>query len=53
MRCPLHEGSKSVHSVFEHVAAVVLLGLAAMAVNAVFLPLPKLGQNPGTQSVHT
>lgn len=36
MRCPLHEGSKSVHSVFEHVAVVVLLGLAAMVVNAGF-----------------
>lgn len=36
MRCPLHKGSKSIHSVFEHVAVVVLLGLAAMAVNTGF-----------------
>lgn len=47
-RCPLCEGSKSVHSAFEHVAVDVLLGLAAMAVNA-GLPLAKLRQKTGTQ----
>lgn len=46
-RCLLREGSKSVHSVFEHVALVVLLGLAAVAVNAGFTTAQIRAKNQG------